>query len=194
MVNAWRQRGTRWGAKQGAGAVARIIVDIKGVPFCELRASHPTHSSFPKVKRPRPRVLVQTGDRERSEKKERNEGNEENEKKKKKISRRAAERSGEEGDCVAWHRVGVESGWKDKKEIDRRGRNRDDATRRDATAVRRNRSSSGASSSCKLQRVLYRPTSTRWSGSWDTERKSSGSKASTQLATSSLMKAATAIQ
>lgn len=113
---------------------------------------------------------------------------------KKKISRRAAERSGEEGDCVAWHGVGVESGWKDKKEIDRRGRNRDDATRRDATAVRRNRSSSGASSSCKLQRVLYRPTSTRWSGSWDTERKSSGSKASTQLATSSLMKAATAIQ
>ena len=51
---------------------------------------------------------------------------------KKKISRRAAERSGEEGDCVAWHGVGVESGWKDKKEIDRRGRNRDDATRRDA--------------------------------------------------------------
>lgn len=130
MVNAWRQRGTRWGAKQGAGAVARIIVDIKGVPFCELRASHPTHSSFPKVKRPRPRVLVQTGDRERSEKKERNEGNEENEKKKKKISRRAAERSGEEGDCVAWHRVGVESGWKDKKEIDRRGGI--ETTRRDA--------------------------------------------------------------
>ena len=81
VVNAWRQRGTRWGAKQGARAVAKIIVDIKGVPFCELRASHPTHSSFPKVKRPRPRVLVQTGDRERSERKERNEGNERNEKK-----------------------------------------------------------------------------------------------------------------
>lgn len=82
VVNAWRQRGTRWGAKQGARAVAKIIVDIKGVPFCELRASHPTHSSFPKVKRPRPRILVQTGDRERSERKERNEGNERNEKKK----------------------------------------------------------------------------------------------------------------
>lgn len=33
-----------------ATAAARIIVDIKAA-LCKLRGSHPTHSSFPKVKR-----------------------------------------------------------------------------------------------------------------------------------------------
>ena len=84
-------------------------------------------------------------------------------------------------------------GWKDKKEIDRRRSEGEErvkdgieTTRRWLVVVNRSgfRCFVPGDAACRLQRVLYRPTSTGWSGSRDTERKkrSSGSKASTQLA------------